>query len=1761
MIAEVEGVLTFNNETRDKMLKRNIGKYSQWNFALNPAIGEYYDIDYNRSLKDLKDGKSLLSYTHDGKSEYSEEIQRKFFSFGEGEEYYVRPLTYGELNPWISFQKGNYIQYIDEVFGKDDVMRHVDYVNNLLSGQFIENALRQTEVGVVKDINVAAAMQGIITTNPNNMSGEDTTLGKISNRMYAQTLYNGAKFNSDRINAKIRDGENFYNKSYITPYLVNQYGNNLANVFELSDKMKIGVNETAIREDLGADVHILDGYTEGRFADLSSDEFRFLREQTENVSTMLDLSRETLTSKNPFWPMHRYSMVDGKGYVNWSKSPTSFRYKETGRGFIYKDINGNETVYDDVDWFKPGIDKKESGRKSGPYTYSMYNEDADTLTSLYYNSDYRDSLTKEELEKLGKRVFDINNNTNQNSNNEKNQFNAYTGIADNENTLLSKTTRLFNNQQLDTLIARFHTDKDIYKEPEFTDTAKSAFGNSHGRNLLVRDAATKKPETNGYSNPYCRTWTYHHQYNQVKKLIRPFIYEEGGKETAYTNREIQAMNKKYRAYRNDGSGNAIFGYESLADNTVLQSNGFVRITPKGDDKTNDIKKCMFSIENLAWKDVLKHEDNISKEQTGPNGGRIMWFPPYNLNFQEGVNVSWQPNTFIGRGENVYTYTNTERTGTLSFSLLIDHPSIINSVTKNSYEGMPDEKDVEADILRFFAGCELLEEPDKIADSDNENEEYNKQNKIVTEKQIKFRIYYPNNFSGIVSNRNVSNILPDNFRNYVVSTEVDPNIENNNGYDSEMARDYWWQYILVGNNVCIPGDKTYFRGYEMRDNNEGLYDDKSDFKDITLPTCVGNLYTVADMRLFNDGATNTCRAETVNDTSKLRYYYQVDMDLRQQLHDIESYKDNNSFQLNSSFSWKEKNNKPVDDGEYTFAEVIMALLKYNKEGDVKNVKYGKLYDLYFSYITGVDVGVSEKRINELYNLFNNDKVKFTSITSTASADNNDKSNASMLAKRRCRNGYDTLKRLLQKLENVDIIKTPTTTGGRKNVPAYDEEQKTSRFCEFIIKYTIPSEELSDTASDKGVSQENEIVNKTFEYYLELLRSNSDFIQVASDYDLTFDDRLKERYTEIPNKDEYITNLENDYAKLKQEVTDIINDIDINALETSCFIANTLINCNADYQTKVNGVSSSSTDTLTKSIRERIKRLWDNNGDYFVTGTGNSMKFVKPNLADMYMYFFGIKPNNNVYSLIKIHTNDPFVNMTNFPLREMIFNQNRTQYNVGADKAKYTVNNFSGLSLVIDNLICKILLKYTEYTEHLYEFADELNKTGVYKDIRDLITTFMEYECTPAALSDNTVRDIYFNIHSKIQNITIPSLQERLRREEELKRSSEEENNSQKIERKIEDRKDKTNENKNKTNVVYIKDNIPNTRYETEAEYFNKIDVEDPLLYKNLKDKFKYFNPAYHSISPEGFNARLTFLHQCTRQGQTQEIKSGNNAQGYTGTASNLAFGRMPVCVIRIGDFINARCIIKDMTISYASDSGMLWDLNPEGAGVQPMYANISLGITLLGGQSLGAPISRLQNAISFNYYANAEAYDNRADVAIYEADNEGNTSGNVIYKRLWSPLSRNIDGKLFNNDTKDFEKQHENDGNLNSKTTKPLTDGQIDEKFNGGKEEQESGSTEDTKIEPLVESQDLTDYVLSDSTIIYELDKYFLPGAELYLKMFLNKSYVETGYVDTKNIKWDYDIQDAEIKEFYQDYTDSVYEVMKTKLSICVRNFVNEHNGN
>ena len=161
--------------------------------------------------------------------------------------------------------------------------------------------------------------------------------------------------------------------------------------------------------------------------------------------------------------------------------------------------------------------------------------------------------------------------------------------------------------------------------------------------------------------------------------------------------------------------------------------------------------------------------------------------------------------------------------------------------------------------------------------------------------------------------------------------------------------------------------------------------------------------------------------------------------------------------------------------------------------------------------------------------------------------------------------------------------------------------------------------------------------------------------------------------------------------------------------------------------------------------------------------------------------------------------------------------------------------------------------------------------------------------------------------------------------------------------------------------------------SECDYFEVIKETDPMIFDSIKEKIKYFNPAFHSTTPEGLNARLTFLNQCVRPGQTIPVIGPDGRPKYN-DALNTSFGAPPILILRMGDFYHSKIVPTSLGITY---DPITFDLNPEGIGVQPMIAKITLGFNFIGGHGLKEPVEELQNALSFNYYANTEIYDERA----------------------------------------------------------------------------------------------------------------------------------------------------------------------------------------
>ena len=181
---------------------------------------------------------------------------------------------------------------------------------------------------------------------------------------------------------------------------------------------------------------------------------------------------------------------------------------------------------------------------------------------------------------------------------------------------------------------------------------------------------------------------------------------------------------------------------------------------------------------------------------------------------------------------------------------------------------------------------------------------------------------------------------------------------------------------------------------------------------------------------------------------------------------------------------------------------------------------------------------------------------------------------------------------------------------------------------------------------------------------------------------------------------------------------------------------------------------------------------------------------------------------------------------------------------------------------------------------------------------------------------------------------------------------------------------------------------------ECDYFEVLKETDFFAYDSIKNKLKHFNPSFHSMTPEGLNSRLTFIQQCSRPGDTIPT-IGPEGQPIYNDALNTSFGAPPVLVLRVGDFYNTKIIPTSFGITYEKT----YDMNPEGIGFQPMIASITMSFNFIGGSGLAKPIETLQNALSFNYYANTEVYDERAETT--------DTSFNALDKQIIEKLQNRL----------------------------------------------------------------------------------------------------------------------------------------------------------
>ena len=976
--------------------------------------------------------------------------------------------------------------------------------------------------------------------------------------------------------------------------------------------------------------------------------------------------------------------------------------------------------------------------------------------------------------------------------------------------LLKKTNEQFNRGKNNTLIARFYTNTEFSRSlSDPTQTAVSSiYGMSHGRNLrkLVPDYSQ------GYKNPYCRVWTYHHEYRKIENLIRPF------------GDQYSDPNHSKHGYDSNGtpsfrtSKNSFYGFDDDGDvrlnklGVLNYDNGMVRIAPtakisdyfnnevdngKGQNAAYSPKRCMFSIENLAWKDTNNVRGQfdaygLSAEQKGPLGGRIMWFPPYNLSFSEEVSVDWNENKFIGRGERLYTYSNTDRRGSLQFTLLIDHPGLIDYWNRPSEktgglnsngtasgtlnggrikDGVDDLNSDEQTLLRFFAGCDILSvknqtyqfntptvvtpEPDK--DEEEQQPITPSENQDATEPPSNGRIvcflYYPNNYSGVDDAPTKSGVV--NAVDYLM-----------NGVGAQKGVLKTNSGVPASDFSVMTNVKPSYGGYEVRKNaNVGISNATSNANFETVKSSIesnGNEWMTSGTgakiqvsygsqayyltKLVGGLAQSKSQLtrSMVNRRSKnvagecyfsRRWWYRVDKEWSNDLLNFsDSYLDIGSLGLNGSSG---------------YTQVLKSLPSFIDDFDENdNTKLVSFTDFYVALM--------------------GDVVKSSTV----------------------QNNFDQ--------ENVSLIRDIKNNQD---------------------KYTITSIKFQGHASKQGWLKQNKKLANNRRNTLRNWFQAKGFRTDANYTDL-------DEHIEDPNKSNVDYGSNN---KLKTKLWRSACVIIDYALASNDVVQDAQSTKDVDKISVPNG-----TDTSTTTA-------WRQESD-IIADNGMKMSMVQESVADS---------------------------------------------------------------------------KWKQLNESL----EARNKAL--------------YERSIADLNDQ------FKLSMKAFN--------------------------------GEDGDDKNDAN-NGYNVGTVK------RYDNEGEFFKEVGRTDNFLRHLISEKVKYFDPAFHSISPEGFNARLTFLHQCTRQGSTV-----NSSAMESSTAYNLAFGRPPVCVLRVGDFYYTKIIIRGISIQYETPQ---WDLNPEGIGVMPMFANITIQFNFIGGSDLGGPIARLQNAVSFNYYANASVYDNRAESVEYDPNGSG-----------------------------------------------------------------------------------------------------------------------------------------------------------------------------
>ena len=195
---------------------------------------------------------------------------------------------------------------------------------------------------------------------------------------------------------------------------------------------------------------------------------------------------------------------------------------------------------------------------------------------------------------------------------------------------------------------------------------------------------------------------FHDGYKEITKGSKVLSYVDNstGSEVGIEYCRVFAKDTPYYTYQDLQRYGGMVNENRRFSYSVLDITYNLNIAPSKEEygSTNivngKVKKYMFSIENLAWRTSGRPGytyDDLPYSEKGPNGGRIMWFPPYDLKFNDTSTPSFNKTSFLGRPEPIYTYKETVRTGTISWKIIVDQPSILDLITSYQLKNTPKEK--------------------------------------------------------------------------------------------------------------------------------------------------------------------------------------------------------------------------------------------------------------------------------------------------------------------------------------------------------------------------------------------------------------------------------------------------------------------------------------------------------------------------------------------------------------------------------------------------------------------------------------------------------------------------------------------------------------------------------------------------------------------------------------------------------------------------------------------------------------------------------------------------------------------------------------------------------------------------------------------------------------------------------------------------------------------------------------------------------------